>query len=250
MTRNQLEYWKLQHQREHDRKTRAENERSNRERERETMVHNRLTEAESARSNLAREAETARSNKSQEILTNRRDSETARHNLAQEVENQRANRAREAETARSNLATEALSQQRNLLTQREIAEKERYNQASESLTLRAQNEAIRSNIASEQIRSDQVGAQYAGVQATLASIQEQQRHAMATEAETYRSNVAKETNARAETSNKLVLGNKQHVEQVRHNKASEKIQLETAGIHGVASLLNTGLKGIIGGIFK
>lgn len=93
LTHNQIEFWKLQEDKQHNRATEAENAR-----------HNLSTERQTDRSII----ETIRHNKAGESLTAKNLNETIRHNRIGEVETQRHNVAVETETNRTNLVNEGI----------------------------------------------------------------------------------------------------------------------------------------------
>lgn len=139
MTNNQIQYWKLQH----DKSVLAETQRHNVETERlgvdtlrETSRHNVAGErhnvnvlTESGRHNLATErldigklAETNRHNLAEESIKNAANlinkfvaSSTNTNRLTELYEQQRSNRSREAETERHNKSLEALEQWRTIV---------------------------------------------------------------------------------------------------------------------------------------
>lgn len=145
MTRNQIEYWKLQ---------------------------------EDKRSNQARETETHRANFVNEGLTRTGLAETGRHNRATEGEQHRTNVANEllkqqsvntekgklAEQQRSNKAQEALASQRNTIQSQANKELARHNLAGELLTNKQLSEVTRHNRMDEGIR---IGSKAADVGVNL-----------------------------------------------------------------------------------
>lgn len=144
MTHNQIEYWKLQEEKQHNRAS-----------EGETQRHNVVTEAigagtlaESSKHNRVMEDETVRHNKVVE-------QETQRSNIARENEAHRSNVARETETNRSNLVNEGI-QSANL------TEYKRSNVANEDL--RDRDIAVK-----EQLMPSQISKNYADISTGSAS---------------------------------------------------------------------------------
>lgn len=155
MTRNQIEYLKLQEQKR----------------------SNSAQEAETKRANLAREGETARSNLVRESQNQIALDETSRHNQAAEGlgqaqldEAKRSNLVREQETMRSNLERERLQGDLNAETRRanrererqgeiQLAEQRRANLANEALRSEANSETQRANRAMEEYRAQSLAAQ-------------------------------------------------------------------------------------------
>lgn len=151
MTKNQIEYWKLQEQK------RA----------------NSAMELENVRSNMAREHETERANRANEAQTKVRDANTFAINYAANQEKQRSNMAQEAltmayndryfanladrlqhdrnvlqETTRSNKARESETRRSNIAMENEL---QRSHRASEGLQAEAQAETIRSHYVNEDV---------------------------------------------------------------------------------------------------
>lgn len=225
MTRNQIEYWRLQ-----------ETERSNRVNEqhnRNVLAYNYQVLAETRRSNLAREAETRRSNIAREKqnlldsnrnfeLQKRSQEETQRHNRAVEQLNAQA----QLETTRSNKAREQLQAQANAI------------QAS-SMTLKSNelNETVRRNKANEQLEmSRQVEQRRSDKQNELLNqlrLGEIRRSNLATEAEKRRSNMATE---RINFGN-LEVRRSELSERTRSNLANERIQIQHYTVSDTANLL-------------
>lgn len=98
MTKNQIDFARLQ-----------EDKRANRAKE----LQNEASLTETARSNLAKESETHRSN------------------LVSEFETNRSNKAREAESHRSNVANENLNAFRNQIEEDKLGESQRHNAEQE-----------------------------------------------------------------------------------------------------------------------
>lgn len=153
MTKNQIEYAKLQEQRRANRsneqltalrderahaiasRTATEVERKNREAERQNEVKlgeefrsNVARETETKRANLAREqeqhrsalaveSEAARKNRADEAIRQFQADEIKRHNIAQETETTRSNQERESETHRANLAREIETNRSNVVNE-------------------------------------------------------------------------------------------------------------------------------------
>lgn len=132
MTKNQIDYWKLQ-----------EDKRNNLQNNQETYRHNKATEdlgnrnyAETRRHNITTERETGRTNLANEAirsagvqLQSQTLAETARHNRATES-NQLIQLG---ETARSNKANEAIRRQSNSIASFNAKENQRHNVRSENL---------------------------------------------------------------------------------------------------------------------
>lgn len=113
MTRNQIEFSKLQELR-----------RSNAANERIAEEHNTRTRAETERSNRAREAETERSNRASERIRDYTNVINAQHFSASDAEARRHNVAQEGlgfvnamETQAHNRETESIQQQQNAINQ-------------------------------------------------------------------------------------------------------------------------------------
>lgn len=191
MTKNQIEYQKLQESKRANRAQEAETKRANlmneeliRSRDTATLDLRGRELQETQRSNQAREAESFRSNLA-------RESENYRHNVAQERETSKHNRAQEelgyanislgysnlVETRRSNQANERIRES-------ELLERQRSNLANEAIGRRGLiNEFIRNK---ETERSNR------------AREKENNRSNLAREEETHRSNLAREQQARDE----------------------------------------------------
>lgn len=137
MTRNQIEYHRLQ-----------EYKRSNRATERETYRSNRAREAELQRSNLARERETKRSNEANELLNTLARQETIRsHRATEDLEHYRTR-----EVKRANLENESIAKQKNALqmgsislSYRNMLNSAQADRAREQLTFNTLQETKRSN---------------------------------------------------------------------------------------------------------
>lgn len=118
MTRNQIEYWKLQ---------------------------------ESKRSNAANERETARHNVATEGITQthyeRSDAESERHNRATEG----IDISRLAEQSRHNRVTESQTDRQLDISERQTTETERHNRAGETISIAQLGETSRHNRASESL---------------------------------------------------------------------------------------------------
>lgn len=165
---------------------------------------------EEKRANRARETETHRANTAQEFLTSRRDvvslgiqrdtlSETKRKNLVSEsqqarsldltelaqLETKRSNLAREEETKRSNIARETETTRHNV--QSEAAERVKASAAmSQASAAHRQAAAHERDVASQEAyRTQSLSLGYA-------QLGESKRHSQAVELETQRSNLAKE----------------------------------------------------------
>lgn len=223
LTKNQIEYLKMQEQR----RSNQANEELTARRDSNTYLLGTQQLEETRRSNMVREAQ-----QSQTIEENRR------HNIAQEE----AQLRNIAESKRSHRASE-------LIEGGKLSEQVRANRANEYLKRGAQDEQRRSNVANERIKSETnqinayLGLQNVGIAASRAN--EEMRHNKAQEqitsqynlgnlylglstlgetirsnqvreVETERSNVARETEA--ERSNKAREG-----ETKRHNISEESI---------------------------
>lgn len=160
MTRNQIEYWKLQ-----------ESKRSNLTNEAETQRHNRVGESETNRHNVVSENETSRHNVASE-------GETFRHNTATEA--YQANDL--LEKSRSNRAQEAISQERNDIARAQLLESSRSN--------RAQEQIGRSNATSNLINA-QSQKNYRQTSSGIAAVEARTRQQQL--AETKRHNAAQES---------------------------------------------------------
>lgn len=138
MTRNQIEYWKLQ-----------EEKRSNRAGETETRRANLARETESHRSNLANERENARSNRARENLQREGNVINSLHLERQDAENERANRASEALRADSN----AIERERITLGYTQAAANREVGMANAGVGYAQVAESTRANMANEAERS-------------------------------------------------------------------------------------------------
>lgn len=156
----------------------------------ETMRANRERE----QFNLKQLSETTRANLARELLTSQQLAETYRSNVARETETHRTNVAGEQERKRSNLAQE--QQKRDELEQKYV-----------SLETDAR------------IRQSQISLGYA-------QLGEDRRSNLAREAETRRSNIAREVETSRSNRAQEIMRNKERMEQVRANRASEKIRSE------------------------
>lgn len=218
MTRNQIEYWKLQE----TQRSNLEYERQGREQLAETKRSNLARETETNRSNLARETETHRANLMHEYQVDLQRRQDAYFTLRNQIETNRSNLAQEKiakqrndEQHRTNVANEnirliqALTNQRqaelqqqqiyvqrneqytrqaianatNRLGYAQLAETSYANRQSENLRQQQIAESIRSNMANEYIRT------FAN-QTSAKNLNEVVRHNQATEAETKRNNLA------------------------------------------------------------
>lgn len=210
MTRNQIEYLKLQ-----------EEQRANKAKERENNRSNVAREVETNRSNLENEkvnlinsttragelAETVRSNKAREYETHRSNVAGEAIKIAANEETKRSNLAREFETHRSNVANEAINQDRNDLTrehyERSDTEMERSNRAREALS--AEQNAI---------KREEIQLGYAGVdQRERASQRQYESSIYGSSAAASASRYAADTNAAVQWGS--------IAEQNRHNQAME-----------------------------
>lgn len=240
MTKNQIEFAKLQEQQRANRAQEAltgrrdtltaqlglntleETKRANRERERQNTV----VLGETQRHNLRLESlqaigldETSRHNKAQEQVSLQVANETARSNRARERETSRANKAQELEANRSNRVREA--------------ETARANRAREAEDVRAHNlnyDIGRQNVAlgygnlwESQRRTD------LQIEQNYAELAERQRHQRAVEQETKRSNRQNEA-----------LNKRKQIEAERHNKKSENIDIANTVIRGADVVTDAG----------
>lgn len=209
MTRNQIEFWRLNetvrankaveaHNRavlEYNYQVLEENKRANLAREAElhrsnvaNEVHNERVRVDNFYFNSRQMAEQKRRNQESELMARRQLAELSKHNRASETAQfsqlklqamSLSNAARNTiEAERSNRANEQLNSLR-------IAETTRSNMRNEQTNLMHLNEQIRSNQASEAIRR-QSNAN------TLRSLEEQMRHNRSVEAETSRHNLMDE----------------------------------------------------------
>lgn len=231
MTRNQIEVMKLrQTQKLTDEANRITEQQNKREIAykydalRETERHNRASLDEVTRHNVATEGQQYVS------LT-----EQQRHNVANEAltaaaqsEQHRANLARETEQHRSATAAEELQRARN-------AEDVRYHNASIELGKYQAGAAYRNvdlgfaNLA-EQTRSHQAQEQLSAIQ-----LAETATHNRNVEAETRRTNIAKEN---LQTSD-LQLQKDRNTETQRHNQQQETLQAIELGVDSVTSVVNS-----------
>lgn len=159
MTKNQIEYFKLQEQKDYNAKDinlrslqHEENVRSNKEREKENL-----------RSNQARENETHRSNVANENLTKIRDDRRHQVDLGNLNESIRSHKAQEA-IGRSQVQ---VGWAQVGLGYSQLAEAQRSNKVNEGLRSREADiksvdvyERVRSNQANEQLRADELGLKY------------------------------------------------------------------------------------------
>lgn len=199
MTQNQIRYWTLEEQKRANRANEAETHRSNVVREVETNRHNVVTETETERHNRATELlsltqvnEQQRHNMVTELQADRQQAEVERSNLEKEsnARNQIAlgyanvglGYANLAETQRHNTATE----QRDLLS---LAETQRYNTLRANIDSERNDETLRANKAAEDQRRLEWITSYGQKQSQQG---EQQRHNVAVETETNRSNQVQE----------------------------------------------------------
>lgn len=183
MTQNQINYWKMENDKQHNSRVQDEVERSNKMREHidlaknaETNRHNLASEAETYLSNRVRErqaedvnAETARSNREREKIDAAKAAEIKRSNLVTEeigwknldlgnnslMETKRSNLAKEAETERTHRANEEIAR----TSEANKAEANRIAQQNADTARLVAEETSRANKASE------------GIQSTLAGIQ-------------------------------------------------------------------------------
>lgn len=181
MTRNQIDFARLNEERRTNRAKEAEAARSNLAREQETVRHNVVTEGESARHNVITEGETNRANLASERLKHEanvinRDSaanqltEVNRHNIATETIQQQ-----DADTRRGQLSLgydqlkeQIRHNQRNEEYQRDVlGENYRHNTTTELLSGLQLSEMNRHNIASEGVES--IKAMASDTQARAAS---------------------------------------------------------------------------------
>lgn len=156
MTRNQIDYWKLQ---------------------------------ESKRSNLVGEQETQRHNRATESVQERTLGESVRHNVATEGETNRHNLQTEAQSAndlleksRSNRAQEEIARQRNAISQGQLLEQQRSNRANEAIgRSNATSNLINANT-NKTYRTGELALNTSDVLTRQETQKEQARHNEATEA--------------------------------------------------------------------
>lgn len=211
MTSNQIRYWELNETTTHNRNTERETNRSNLAREAETRRSNLAREKETNRHNLATEKETNRSNLARELLTTLQREQDAR--IAQR--NYEISYFNSRENARHNSAVEALQlqqmQQQLKAVQTQVAEQSRHNQASERATLQSLDETKRSNLAREAnsaatiaetqrsnlaqeiLKERSLENESKRVMIESQRTNESARHNRATESETHRANLTRET---------------------------------------------------------
>lgn len=254
MTRNQLEYAKLENEKKQFERTQAETERHNRASLNETIRSNQAREKETNRSNLineglksstlseqirsnqTRERETERSNKASEAETNRsnlaKETELNRSNLARETETKRSNIAKETETHRSNVINESLTSERNAIARetnlineehyiRQDSEQERSNRANEQL----QSERNRTELAKVQLGYDQIEGNYRNVLTSAGAT----RYVADTNANVAYANLAEQT--RSNIADEL-LRTQQALEAVRSTRQKEQLERERLQIQG------------------
>lgn len=217
MTRNQIEYWRLQETERNNRAVEKETNRANLARERETNRSNLAREAETHRTNVAVEKETQRSHLAGEQLTRLQMQQNLFLTRLDQDERARSNRANEQinlkrveESYRSNRANEVIARadQRvkeiDAVTRRAgQAEAERANKANEQLRREAQYETQRSNKAQESLKRDlnaitqsynqgRLSIDHGNLAQRQREASEIQRHNLAQETETHRANTSKE----------------------------------------------------------
>lgn len=168
---------------------------------------------EEARHNVAVEAETQRSNRMNEQHARDILRETNRNNIVVSNEVQRSNIARENEATRSNLAREVENKRHNianegitlLVNQNNVAQQRYQTNMSHRLGMSQLNETTRSHLANELIAA----------QSYRASVREQSRHNMATEALTRYSNTTQRNLANAQAVNYSASANLSNVNAAR-----------------------------------
>lgn len=244
MTRNQIEYWRLNEQK--------RSNRANEEHARNVLSYNYKVLAETNRSNLARERETERSNRANEMqrmieanrnfqLQLRGQAEVERSHLANEKLIKMSNQ----ETQRSNVANERIRELANQAAlinagtqQKQQAETVRSNMARELETNRANlvKEGQNADVLRETRRSNEAREEY-----NLRNLTEITRANIAHETEENRKNLANES-----------LTRQRNEETGRHNRVQEVSNLLIEGSKQLTGTINNAISnlsriGLIGG---
>lgn len=124
MTKNQIDYWRLQEEKRSHAATEGETKRSNLAKEAENYRSNLARETETHRANVVSEgiafgnlSEATRSHMANEGIAQANLEETVRHQMATESETQRSNLAKEMENYRHNSAVESETRRSNIVNE-------------------------------------------------------------------------------------------------------------------------------------